>query len=147
MQRPVSGKVIYVGLFLSPGSKAALLEAFPPRHATVHASHVTLIFKPTDEELQTFMLGESVQMNISMKDVFDDKGQAVLVIGMEKGFKSKNPHPHITISTAPGVKPVYSNELIAKTTSEPAINDYMRLTGVVATFPSQLVNAKENQNG
>jgi hypothetical protein len=43
-------------------------------------------------------------------EVFDEKGQAVLV----EGFPSENKHPHITISCIEGVPPKYSNELVTR---------------------------------
>lgn len=97
--------VIYVGVFLNPEQQAKLLEAVPARHAKVHADHVTLVFRPSPHELEKYSLGAEVEFTV-VGEVFDDKGQAVLV----KGVDSKNLYPHITISTAPGIKPVYSNE-------------------------------------
>ena len=41
----------------------------------------------------------------------DDRGQAVLV---ESPVPSINRHPHVTVATARGVLPVYSNELLER---------------------------------
>jgi len=41
---------------------------------------------------------------------YDEKGDALLV----ENPKSKNKYPHITLSCAEGVSPVYSNELFEK---------------------------------
>jgi hypothetical protein len=42
--------------------------------------------------------------------VTDEKGDALIV----ENPKSKNAHPHITLSCADNVKPTYSNEMIER---------------------------------
>jgi hypothetical protein len=54
----------------------------------------------------------------------------VLVVGVEAATFC----PHITISTADGVKPVYSNELLSKAAVHP-LGEPLRLVGVMDTYP------------
>lgn len=58
----------------------------------------------------------------------DDKGEAVVVQGVPR---ADGKVPHITLSVAPGVKPVYSNELV-KADWKPV--DGPVLKGVVAFY-------------
>lgn len=127
MRRPV-----YIGIFLTPQSKSKLLKAFPPAHKDLHGDHVTLIFKPSEEELEKFEIGKTVRFQVSGYAV-DEKGQAVAVnLPSDLRSLSKNKIPHVTISVAPGTKPVYSNELLERETQKtPSIT----LEGIVDTFP------------
>lgn len=127
-------KVIYVGAFLDVDSIWRLLAWFPPHHSNVFAEHVTLCFKPTRDELDwwAMFLGDEVDV-VVQDELSDDRGQAVLV----KNMKSKNKDPHVTISCAPGTKPVYSNELIAKGRDEKEFwpTAELKLRAVIDTFP------------
>ena len=127
-------KVIYVGVFLDEAQRKKLLAAVPARHSKVHADHVTLVFQPSPEELEKFDLGSTVELEVA-GEAFDEKGQAVLVD--LRGVDSKNAHPHITISTADGTKPVYSNTLFEKMTGFHVLNEPLVLVGTVDTYPSQ----------
>lgn len=99
----------FVSAVLTPDSQRRLLEAVPPVHPRVYAHHVTMAFKPEPEVLAKYqqMAGQRVRIPVTAYAV-DDKAQAVLV-----GADSENEFPHITISVAEGVSPVYSNELMA----------------------------------
>lgn len=90
----------------------ALLRIFPPKHtANVFAHHMTIAFKPAS--LEGIELGKEVSLSVVAR-VFDEKGDALLV----EAPWSMNEHPHITLSCAKGVDPVYSNEMIARATEE-----------------------------
>ena len=99
----------FVSAVLTPASQSRLLRAVPPVHPTVFAHHATIAFKPEAADLERYleMHGQPVRIPVTAVAV-DDKAQAVLV-----GIDSENEYPHITISVAEGVKPVYSNELMA----------------------------------
>ncbi|PWU84199.1 hypothetical protein C4B63_247g13 [Trypanosoma cruzi] len=56
------------------------------------------------------LLGESIELTPTSV-VSDPKGTAIAVRN-EGEFPCENAHPHITIANAPGVPPVYSNELL-----------------------------------
>lgn len=94
---------IYTALFVE--NPAALLEKFPPKHAKTFAHHSTIAFKPGS--LEGITMGEKSQIKIIGR-AFDEKGDALLV----ENPKSKNAHPHITLSCAEGVPPFYSEKLL-----------------------------------
>ena len=127
-------KIIYIGVFIDEAQRKKLLAVVPARHSKVHADHVTLVFQPSPQELEKFVLGSTVELEVA-GEAFDEKGQAVLVV--LKGADSKNAHPHITVSTADGVKPVYSNTLFEKMTGFHVLNEPLVLVGTVDTYPSQ----------
>lgn len=99
-------KILYTGFFVLTPKELA--KKFPPKHNRVFAHHVTISFKPKD--LDGIELGKRAQIKIIAR-VSDDKGDALLV---ENNLKSDFKHPHITLSCAEGVMPVYSNEMIEK---------------------------------
>ena len=84
-----------------------LLEKFTAKHARVLAHHSTIAFRPAN--LDGIEIGKKSVMKITAR-VFDEKGDALLV----ENPKSNNENPHITLSCAEGISPVYSNELIKK---------------------------------
>lgn len=126
-------KPVYVGVFLDPSEHQKLLawwekETGLPLLGLLTDGHMTIKFKPTPEDLAKIPLNERVQMKV-IGWAADEKGQAVLV---DSNTPSFNAHPHITISTEPPTRAVYSNELLARghtRVSGPT------LTGVVDTFP------------
>lgn len=132
---------IYIGVFLNLEQREKLLSCVPPKFEKVHADHVTLIFRPTDEDVASFALGSQVEFEI-VAEVADDRAQAVLVAGVA----SRNKYPHITIATAPGTKPVYSNELLEKCTHR-VLTPSVKLVGTIDTYPSSQQIVKEIANG
>lgn len=150
--------VIYVGVFLSTQEREKLLNVIPARHNKMYADHITLIFRPSPQELETYLLGTEVEFEV-VGEAFDKKGQAVLVRGI--GLDYDNDFPHITISTGDDVKPVYSNELFHNlsyllsgqhTPSDSGLcfrqlSLSLKLRGTIDTYPSQLGKLKEIQNG
>lgn len=93
-------------------SVARLVSHFSPTHPNVYAEHMTIVFNPTEEQEQQLVPYCGKQVNFTVTGYAeDDKGQAVVVSGVDRlggGI------PHITISCADGVKPVYSNTLLSK---------------------------------
>lgn len=98
-------KIIYTAEFVQ--DKEDLLNKFPPKHLKVFAHHSTISFRPSG--LEGIDIGRESSMKITAR-VFDEKGDALLVENSKSSFK----YPHITLSCAAGVPPVYSNELIDK---------------------------------
>lgn len=95
----------YTALYVIDPQK--LIKEFKPIHSKVFAHHSTIAFKP--ETLDGIELGKTQKLKIIGR-AFDDKGDALLV----ENLKSKNKFPHITLSCAEGIDPVYSNELLEK---------------------------------
>lgn len=127
----------YIGLFLTPSSREALLSYFPAIHPNVHADHLTLVFMPDEQDMKDFLpvLGSIFTIHVIGRHA-DEKGQAVEVA---RGSipQCKNEFPHITISCANGVKPVYSNELLktAPWRKEHIVTTKLRVHAVLDVFP------------
>ena len=81
-----------------------------PLHSKISAHHMTVIFKPTPAQMAKLDLGAKVSLRVDGYAA-DGKGQAVVLSGYRNA--DANREPHITVATAPGVSPIYSNELIA----------------------------------
>lgn len=104
------GRPKYIGIFLTPQSKRALLRTYPPVHPQVYADHVTVIYDPTDADLKKIELGEIVTIK-PVAHLEDEKAQVLKVSIPSYLDRLANRVPHITISTARGVAPVYGGEL------------------------------------
>lgn len=85
-------------------------------HPEIYAHHITIAFKPTEEIWKKYedMIGQELEVEI-IGIAEDENCQAALVFGCP----SENENPHITISCQPGIKPVYSNDLLNKVAVEP----------------------------
>lgn len=79
-----------------------LKEKFPPVHPNSFYHHSTNEFKP--DSLEGLPVGEKQQLKITGR-LTTDKVDVLLV----DNPNSSNPNPHITLSTADGVKPFESN--------------------------------------
>ena len=73
----------------------------------VYLHHMTVAFRPTEFEYNQLDYGKETNLYI-VGVVGNKKAQAFLV---ETVLPVKNKYPHITISTADGVSPAYSNQL------------------------------------
>ncbi len=98
-------KIVYTALFIDDPEK--LLKMFPSKHEKVFAHHSTIWYKP--QSLENLEIGKKSALKI-IGQVYDEKAFAILV----ENKKSKNQFPHITISCAENIRPVYSNELFEK---------------------------------
>jgi hypothetical protein len=102
----------YTALFIDNPEK--LLQMFPAKHSKVFAHHSTNWYKPTSiDGLET---GKKGLLKI-IGQTHDDKAFALLV----ENVKSKNKYPHITISCAENIEPVYSNELLDNASKDGSI--------------------------
>lgn len=129
-------KPAYYGVFLIPESREKLLSWWndavgQPLLEKPFAHHMTVKFKPTDEDVAKFapMIGKEVQLKV-IGFAANEKGQAVKVESQD--IESANANPHITISCAGNVTPVYSNELLSV---ESKNIDGPILVGVFDAFP------------
>lgn len=128
--------IIYIGIFLTEDSRKKLLREITPLHSGVFADHVTLAFKPDLELISLFKpyIGLEIPFR-TLTEYCDLKGQCISVqIGLSLPLPIEDKIKHITVSTAIGVPPKYSNELLSKS------NNYLpllpiRLTGIIDYFP------------
>jgi hypothetical protein len=79
-------------------------------HSKIFCHHVTIAYAPTDEIYAKYahLVGKRIAFTIT-GICSNNKGQAAAV----RDVPSENHHPHITISCAVGVPPVYSNDLLS----------------------------------
>jgi len=101
--------IFYSGVFLLPDERKKLLEVFPPKFQNIHADHLTLTYDVSPDEMSALEIGKKITLKI-IGLAEDDKAQALII----DTTMSSNANPHITLSTDPSVRPVYSNELIEK---------------------------------
>jgi hypothetical protein len=119
-------RIVSNAVVLDDISRAELKRAFPGAFQKYSGDHVTLDYG-VNEYHKDF--GKKVQVQV-IGYAKDDKAEAILV--SLNGVQCDKPHPHITISTAPGVAPVYSNELLAQG-YEP-VKTPLTLYGTVGSF-------------
>lgn len=133
---------IYWAIKLDGASKATLLSNCPPVHTNIFAEHMTIAFRPSDlvEKELIIRLGEKVNLSV-IGQATDNKGQAVAVETSDVK-RTDNGQAHITISCAPGTKPVYSNTLIAGYTP---ITPFT-ISGVIARFTNHGWETNKREN-
>ena len=73
----------------------------------IHSHHMTITFRPSEEEINKLPLGRKVQLKVDGY-IEDEHAQVVRV----RGYSSSKPVAHITVATE-GESPSYSNELLA----------------------------------
>jgi hypothetical protein len=93
--------------------------------------HLTIAYKPDSATWQKFsdLLGKTVQL-VVVGIACDEKGQAVYI----PSFRSEKEYPHVTVSCAEGVKPVYSNTLLAQSAANDSIKPLAMLLGGTVQF-------------
>jgi len=105
-------KAMYTGVFLDDPNQLInwWKQNVGPLHPKVKAHHMTIKFKPSEDEVKALSIGSPTSLKV-VGYAQDDKGQAVLV--KPQGVRSTNRHPHITVAVD-GVSPAYSNDLLKK---------------------------------
>lgn len=117
-------EIEYTALFIDNPSK--LLEKFPAKHPKVYANHSTNEYKP--KSLEDLELGKKQYLKI-IGQAYDQKCFALLV----ENKKSKNKFPHITISCAEDIAPVYSNELLEKSAKNGSLERFKEFLFIEVT--------------
>jgi hypothetical protein len=102
--------VVYVGAFLNDKVRDMLIAKFDDDLQNKFAHHITLAFKPDQDTLDLMTIGADITIQV-IGEAIDNKGHA-LIVKLPDDVIYKGKTPHITISTADGVKPFYSNILI-----------------------------------
>lgn len=122
-------KPAYLGVFLDAPSKAILAHEFSIAHDEVHNDHMTVAMPAPADAMA--LVGRTVRMVVTGY-AEDERAQAVLVSPV--GIRVENTHPHITISTATGVSPKYSNTLLAQGPIQ-FVPSGIVLTGILDVYP------------
>jgi hypothetical protein len=123
-------KIVYASVKLTQDSKDKLLVWCLAQKfllPEIKSHHMTIVFNPSKDVVAKLPLGQEVKLKV-VGYAEDDKAQAVVV---ECDVPSNNVIKHITISHQPDVKPVYSNELLARGYKDV---DGPLLTGIVVAF-------------
>lgn len=137
-------KIIYSAIFVN---KDVLMEKYPPKHSNVFSHHSTIEFRP--KSIEEIPIGDTINLHITGR-LTTERVDALLV----DNPLSKNAYPHITLSTADGVKPFESNNEISNNLDlvEP-LDDYIE--GIYGVFDGKeditdpeikLINKKEEIN-
>lgn len=104
-----SGRVVYSAVVLDdPRALTSWWESELGDLLTkVYAHHMTITFRPSDEDMKNLPLGRDVQLKVDGY-IEDDHAQVVRV----RGYSSSNIVAHITVATD-GTSPAYSNKLLS----------------------------------
>ena len=116
-------KIIYSAVFVN---KDDLIKKYPPTHPNVYYHHSTIEFKP--KSIDDLPIGNEIKMDVIGRLTTDNVD--VLLV---KNPLSKNLYPHITLSTADGIKPFQSNDEILKNLDDVLpLDDY--IIGICGVF-------------
>lgn len=108
---------IYYGIFFAQPMRHFLIEKAKeivniPDDWKLYADHMTIVYNDDDENKEKVanaldsVLGKYQQLCVTAIGISDE------AIAFEvNNYKTQNEHSHITIATAPGSKPVKSNEI------------------------------------
>jgi len=99
----------YIAAVISNSCAQRLRRA--ARYERTFCHHITMAYRPSKKIFAKYaaFIGKRVLFEV-LELVTDENGQAVRV----SGVPCENKHPHITVSCAPGIEPVYSNRLLAR---------------------------------
>lgn len=131
-------KPVSIIVRLQENNQERLLATFPPTHPNVYGHHVTVKYGPDADDLAFLRRHGGKQVELKVVSYHeDDKGQAVGVILPDYLERISNRTPHITISTAEGIKPFYSNELV----QEPGVSVEDVFWGTLVGYEPKRSNA------
>jgi hypothetical protein len=124
----MSKKIIYNSLLLTPESKAVIKRKYPGVHPNYYGEHVTLEFQP---KFMPDNIGDEVIIEVTGYAV-DSRGEALVV--KLNTVTSSNDVPHITLSTAHGTKPFYSNDLLKDKFRIATLKNPFKIKTVISSF-------------
>jgi len=121
--KKMSNNIIYTAVFFNTNE---VVSKYKQVHPNLYSHHSTIQFKPTD--ISDLPIGEEINIKVIGR-LTNDKVDVLVV----KNPLSKNKFPHITLSTAEGIKPFQSNTEIENNQDKvKPIND--NLIGIVGYF-------------
>lgn len=108
----------YIALVIEEYGQKFIKEHFPALYPNVYGDHITLIFNPTEKEKDFLKDWEDEEGNVSCEfeviGYVQDEFCQALIVEQDDGVFDVAEFPHITISTAEGIPPKYSKELLKK---------------------------------
>lgn len=129
-------KPVYFGIFLDTDSSNKLKDTVAgilPPDWTVYCHHCTLSFGDPSPDPEVFnYIAQTLGTMVTLDAVTLGISEEAIAVGVTGNIKARNEIPHITVATAPGVRPVRSNAI----TEWKPLPEGLRLTGVVDAFPS-----------
>ncbi len=147
MTKAEGAKPVYLGWFLSPEAREALLKRFPPKHPNVFAHHATFQFGPKPEHIEQFAPHMGTISNANVTGYAeDDQGQAV-TLDIPNPITGSTQKMHVTLSTAndpvkgKAIAPVYSNKLLANAANIKPVGEPLSLQGTHDHFPRTMAKA------
>ncbi len=120
------GTVVYTALFVDDIDE--LKAKYPSIHPNEYYHHCTITFAPKNGK-KGLNIGKKHLLEIIGRLV-SDKVDVLLV----KSEKSENKNPHITLSTAQGVKPFTSNQEIEKAIKNDTVIDIQDTVQVIEGY-------------
>ena len=110
--------ISYVGAFLTVTTKNRLLCNIHTIHENIVCEHVTLCFKPTQQEWNTKLCNSIGQVVVfhGMDVPHNDTCQAIRVRNTENAWKRNSQHLHVTLSLSNGVSARDAHTLTQNTT-------------------------------
>lgn len=141
-------KVIYLGLFISDVCKPILLDYWDEITNSqllenIKASHITLKYKPSKKDLQSYLDNNGVNYNELVPITITGYAQNEFAQAFKVNLpiQCDNINPHITISVADDIQPKYSNELLEQAIKNNLFNEIsggLKLYCKLNTFPEHL---------
>ncbi len=115
---------------------AEVFQKFIPKHSELFGHHSSIAYDP--ENLNDIEVGKPYTLSIIGR-AYDEKGDALLV----ENKKSTLRYPHITLSCAPGIGPIYSNELLEQAMKEKTVEYFVEpisIEGVEGYYDDGIVH-------
>lgn len=127
---------MFLALTINNIDRLNLIRTFinPTSAGKVWVQHVTIAFQPDMDTILEFApkMNQFFQIEV-LGFVKDEKASALIVRLFD--IQSKNKFPHITLQTAEGIPPKYSNELIATAETINWEVDHLTFKGKLELFP------------
>jgi hypothetical protein len=104
----------YFGIKISDSVREAILSEYGVSHENVHCSHITLHYKPSQEEIEAIwnpIISKTVAFSV-VSHHKNEKVQCIYVKLHDDSIQCGNKYPHITISTSKEGQAKDSNDLI-----------------------------------
>jgi hypothetical protein len=131
-------EIEYLGIFLTPQSKAKLRRLIPAAFNQKSGDHITVVHGPDEDQLLKFSASIGKKVVLTATHVMEnDRVQAIRI----KDVWTERGHPHITISWAEGASPIESNALVAEQQGMP-IQPWVQLEGIYDVFPRSLEDSR-----
>ena len=133
---------LFLGAFLSPADRAAVLGTFKPTLDESLATHVTLTFKPDAQALRVFPFGERALGRCKWRSTNDNLDAVAVSLSidgtttLEQEASDTLAHPvtHILLASSNGVAPVTAHHLLDRERESPPTQPETTACAFYVTF-------------